>query len=196
MQFGSVFVLAGIVVLSLMLKYIFSLNPDAVQPVYMVYPAYEIENSQGDEHIEKVNKSMPFMIDAAFPEGWTIKTEGDMTNLPDTKMYCPYYLYDGEKLVGYVTFDVFDPLDKEVPMAEYYKHILKDDGAFKNYEDVKTINNAEFGICQVDDGNSQTIGILAFAKDVHSYVAFVFEPEAMDRDGAIKLCLNMAVSAQ
>ena len=195
-QFGSVFVLAGIVVLSLMFKYVLSLNPDRVQPVYMVYPAYETANPDNDEHIEKINQGMPFVIDTAFPEGWEIKKEGNIGNLPDTGLYCPYYLYKGDELVGYATFDVFEPLDKDVPMAEYYKHILKDDGVFKNYEDVKTINNAEFGICQVDDGNSRTIGVLAFARDVHSYVSFVFDPEAMDRDGAIQLCLKMIVSAE
>ena len=195
-QFGSVFVLAGIVVLSLIMKYILRPNPNVEQPVYMVYPAYETANPDGDEHIDKINGAMPFMVNTAWPEGWKLKTEGTLENLPDVQLYTPYYIYDGETQIGYAVFDVFEPLDKDVPMADYHKYVWDNNKFLDNYEDVRTLKEAEFGICQVNDGNTRAMGVIACSKDVSSYTVMVVNSDALDRDTAIKLCLKMSISSQ
>lgn len=194
-QMSSVVILIGIVALSLIFNFIIKRNPNVPAPVNIIYPAYETENPQNDEHINNVNKAIPFRVNIKLPEGFEIKTEGSKEGLPDTKLYCPYYIYNGEKQVGYVTFDIFTPPTESVAPQEYHKYVWPQE-LRENYEAVRTTDVFEAGICSITENGKTAQGILCYNKDIKSYVAFAFDTNEVDRETAIRIALTLSFSAQ
>lgn len=194
-QTSSVVILVGLVALSLVFNFMLKRNSNAPAPVNIIYPAYETENPQNDEHINEINKAIPFKVNIKLPEGFEIKKEGSKEGLPDTKLYCPYYIYKDEKQIGYVTFDVFTPPEDSVAPEDYHKYVWSEE-LRENYEVVRTTDVFESGICSITENGKTAQGILCYNKDIKSYVAFAFSPSEVDRETAIRIALTLSFSAQ
>ncbi len=194
-QTSSVVILISLVALSLIFNFMIKRNPNIPSPINIIYPAYETENPHNDEHINNINKATPFKVNIKLPEGFEIKTDGTKENLPDTKLYCPYYIYSGGKQIGYVTFDTFTPPQKSVPKEEYHKYVWSQN-LRENYEVVRTTDVFEAGICLITENGKTAQGILCYNKDLKSYVAFAFDTSEVDRQTAIRIALTLSFSAQ
>lgn len=192
----SVFVLAGVVVLSLMAKFVLKPIQDQPQVTNIIFPAYEVENPENDSHIDDINKAMPFKVDMLLLENWKISKEAKNENTVGVNLYCPYYiLNENDETVATVSFDIFD-MDENASREECVTAVLEKNICFKNYETVRTMNEFEVGICTVVDESMETFGILALDKTMNSYVAVIFTPEVLDRDTAIQIALHLNFSAQ
>lgn len=87
------------------------------------FPAYKVENPQGIFHYDQINETAGFSVNAELPKNWTIKKENGDEDVPPGELYTPVYIYEGDRLIGYIGFNIFEPYTEEIPQELYYQTV-------------------------------------------------------------------------
>jgi len=100
--------------------YIDSIAGDEVWEATVVeFPAYQ---DGKDENNESIYDTMPFRVSLSLPEGWKIQLpQGDSR---ETIVYfTPMEIFNGDRYIGLIGFDVFPASEGEIPEEDYYKSV-------------------------------------------------------------------------
>lgn len=180
------------------------------------FPAYELENPDNLPHYDEINNAQHFILEAMFPENWSLKSEKGDENVPSGELFTPVYIYDGDTLIGYIGFNVFEPYNEEIEPEEYYMTVypgLRLSSMFRwdPYTAVKTSENAETGIADIeyldpaeidnhpgamaDVPTLKTVGILSYDKALQVYIGIAFMPEIVDKELATAIAQTINLKA-
>jgi hypothetical protein len=181
----------------------------------VTFPAYKIENPGNLPFIDSLNAMEPFSAELDLPSGWEIKDTKGSETLPTGEFYTPVYIYEGDKIIGYIAFNVFEPYTGEIPAEEYYKTVypnlrLSSFYHWDPYTAVKTTDMAETGIAEIeyidpnvtenytgamsDAPRLRTIGILSYNKELGVYIGIAFMPDTIDREQAEEIAQTVGLS--
>lgn len=177
------------------------------------FPAYKLENNDPPY----VNSFEQFTVSLTLPEGWSLSEKYSGEPLPPAELYTPVYLYNGETLMGYIGFDVFEPYTGEIPPEEYYKTVypklrLSSIFCWEPYTAVKTTDNGETGLAEIhyaapeqiaqhpgakaEIPESKADGILCYDKALGVYIGIAFVPNAIDESGIKSIAESVTLSAK
>ena len=183
----------------------------------VVFPAYTIDNPNNIPLYDSINNTPKFSVTADFPETWEFKTSGDGTIMPLGELYTNMYVFDGEKCIGYIGFNVFEPYTEEIEQSQYYQTVwtgLRTSRLFiwDPFVSVKTTENGESGVVNImyldpeklsqnpsamaEVPEINTNGILAYDKQLKVYVGMAFIPDAVDDATAKKVAESLTITAQ
>ena len=213
---GGALVLAALVLMSMIGSMLFK-DTEVKEKDYsvMAFPAYYTENPQNIPRIDNINGAMPFSCKVDWPRGWTLSENGGDVNWPLGEMYTPLYIYDeNSNPVGYIGFNVFEPVEGEVSDSEYHKTVwpplrLGSSAVWDPFTPVLTGFNSQIGIVDIEyidytqsEDKSmaeiphiRTNGILAYDTGLKAYVGIAFMPGVMTRDEAISLAMTVRLYA-
>lgn len=188
----------------------------AENTVSVEFPFGELPNPYGIPHYNAINNTAPFTASVTLPKGWKIsETPGDAV-MPLGEFYSLRYLFDGDKPVGYIGFDIFEPYTEEVPPEEYYKTVypklrLPAFSSWDPYTAVRSTENSETGTVEIHyvdplllmsgegaSGNEtlQSNGILCYDKSLGVYVGIAFVPDAVSDEALNTIARSVTVSAK
>ncbi|MBQ8604429.1 MAG: hypothetical protein IJ410_06275 [Oscillospiraceae bacterium] len=213
---GGALVLAALVVMSMISSMLFK-DTEVNEKDYSVmpFPAYYTENPQNIPQIDEINSAMPFNCKVEWPQGWTLSEDPGDVNWPVGELYTPLYIYDENNTpVGYIGFNVFEPVEGEVSDSEYHKTVwpalrLGSTAVWDPFTPVLTGFASQIGIVDIEymdytqaEGKSRaevphiiTNGILAYDTGLKTYVGIAFMPGVMTRDQAIELAMTVRLYA-
>lgn len=188
---------------------------DAVQTNTIQFPAYPTENPNKLPYYDELNSTQPFIVQVDFPKNWEItKTMGDET-IPIGELFSKVFIYDKDKLIGYIGFDIFEPYTEEVEPEQYYKTVypklrLPRVGIWDPYTAIKTTEVAETGIVDIwyldpneiekhpgamaDVPQLETTGILSYDKELKVYIGIAFMPDTIDKVQAEMIAKTISLS--
>ncbi|MBR5521708.1 MAG: hypothetical protein IKU54_06900 [Oscillospiraceae bacterium] len=204
---GSALVMAGLVIISMIGTMIFkdSGEKETANNNTILFPAYYTENPDKLQQIDDINGSMPFNCKVDWPENWTLTENPGDAEWPQGELYTPMYIYDGDTPIGYIAFNVFEPVAGDVTDPEYHKTVwtplLQDkNGKWEPFTSVLTGFTSQIGIVDIDysvqDGQTvSTNGILAYDTGLKAYVGIAFMPGAVTREQAIELAMTVRLYA-
>lgn len=176
------------------------------------FPAYTIEKAESmsiQNVVAMVNDTPPFIFSFPLEKSWEIKTEKDDETLPTGEFYTPVYIYESEKLIGYIAFSpfLFDFPD-DTPKEGAYPLILPNlsmssQSQWNPYTAVKAIKNGEVGVVNIEymDPNDianhpgampdvdrfTTTGIVAYDIELRVSVAIAFMPDIITEEQATEI---------
>lgn len=173
------------------------------QTVSIVFPAYTEPNPAQLPAVGQINSAAKFQVELALPAGWTVGQTPPKDAVPiPGDFYTPLSICSGDEPIGYIGFNVFEPLDGDIPQEEYYKAVypglrLSSFFHWDPYTAVKTTDTAETGIAQIwyldpdetddhpgampDVPQLETYGVLSYDKELRVYIGMAFLPGALDR---------------
>lgn len=181
----------------------------------VTFPAYKIDNPNNLPFIDSLNVMEPFTAELDLPAGWEIKNAKGGETVPTGEFFSPVFIYEGEKLIGYIAFNAFEPYDGEIPQKEYYKTVyptlrLSSFYHWDPYAAVKTTDTGETGIAEIEyiDPNEienytgaipeatrfSTTGILSYDKELGVYIGIAFMPDAVSRELAEEIAQTVKLS--
>lgn len=181
------------------------------------FPAYPVENPNGLPYYEDLNLTPPFTVQVDFPDKWEIRETNDGETVPTGELYSKLFLYDGDKLIGYIGFDIFEPYTEEIAQEEYYKTVysklrLPSTAVWDPYTAVKASDMAETGIVEIwylnpneIDQNPgampnvpqlQTTGILSYQRELRVYIGIAFMPDTVDKAQAEAIAKTVSLSPE
>ncbi|MBR4036879.1 MAG: hypothetical protein IKJ05_09180 [Oscillospiraceae bacterium] len=190
---SSAIIAIGLVVLSLLVNTFFKDRTQIVKPIQEIrFPAYETE-------IEEINTAMPFVVNIKLGEDWQLSMEGDSSVFTQVKLYNPYYIYSGDKCIGYIGFNIFTPPAEDTDIMTYHQNVwpVMDSGTMElsNYTIVRLTEKFEAGYCKLSDENITSDAVLCFNKDIHTMAGIVLTEGAVDENMLKQLCLSLSFSA-
>lgn len=178
---------------------------DAIKTNVIQFPAYATENPRKLPHFDELNKTPPFVVQVDFPNSWIIKEEKGDETVPTGELFSKVFIYDEDKLIGYVGFDIFEPYTEEIEPENYYKTVyptlrLPSVAIWDPYIAVKTTDVAETAIVDIwyldpneienylgamaDVPQLETTGILSYDKELKVYIGIAFMPDTIDKEQA------------
>ena len=198
---GSAIVMAAFVVISMIGTILFK-DDTPVKTDYSVtpFPAYYTENPDNSRDIDNINSAMPFNCKVDWPQEWTLSREACDFDWPDSDLYTPMYIYDGDTPVGYIGFNVFEPVSGDVADREYHKTVWpvpfgKSGAVWSPFTAVLTGFTSQIGIVDIEYQSVTTNGIMAYDTGLKAYVGIAFMPGAVTRDQAIELAKTLRIYA-
>lgn len=181
----------------------------------ITFPAYQVENPQNRDYINEINNTAEFTVNVDFSENWTLKDSKGEETVPTGEFYTPLYIYDAEKLIGYIGFNRFEPYTDEIAQEQYYQTVypnlrLSSMFAWDPYTAVKTTDISETGVADIwyldakeinnhpgampDVPSFETIGILSYDKELKVYIGIAFMPETVDKAQAESIAKTVSLS--
>lgn len=169
------------------------------------FPAYKVENPQGIFHYDQINETAGFSVNAELPKNWTIKKENGDEDVPPGELYTPVYIYEGDRLIGYIGFNIFEPYTEEIPQELYYQTVwpslrLSSLSVWEQFTSIKTTDKGETGIAEIhykdpsevdnpdlsmaEIPELESIGILSYDRDLKVYVGIAFMPDTVTKEQA------------
>lgn len=180
----------------------------------VVFPAYEEKNINNLPFIDQINQTPPFMVVGDFPKDWAFKNEKGDETLPLGEFYTPVYIYNNDKLLGYIGFNVFEPYTDEIEPENYYKTVWPAlrISSFFNWEPFTSViksDTAETGIAdiwylnpnKIDNHPSEmanvqileSLGILSYNKQLGVFIGIAFMPDSITREEAQHLAESVKI---
>lgn len=180
------------------------------------FPACEVENPSGLPYIDELNRMAPFTVALDLPSGWTLRESNGGETVPPGEFYTPVYLYEGEKLIGYIGFNTFEPYEEEIAPEEYYKTVypplrLPSIFHWDPYTPVATGEDGETGVVDIwyldpdkidehpgampEVPSLETRGILCYDKGLGVYVGIAFLPGSIEEDQLQAIARSVSLSA-
>lgn len=194
-----------------------AVNPQIMETNTIRFPAYATENPRDLPYFDALNNTPPFAVQVDFPASWTVQqTKGDETT-PTGELHSKVYIYDADKLIGYIGFAIFEPYTKEIEQEQYYKTVyptlrLPSIAIWDPYTAVKTTDSAETGIVDIWylDPNEidnypgamasvpqlETTGILSYDKERKVYIGIAFMPDTVDKAQAEAIAKTVSLTAE
>ncbi|WP_303900364.1 hypothetical protein [Anaerotruncus colihominis] len=187
------------------------------QAVSIIFPAYDEANLQQVPAVDQANSATKFQVEMALPAGWTVSQTppGDVVSVPGD-FYTPLSVCSGDEPIGYIGFNVFEPLGGDIPQEEYYKAVypglrLSSFFHWDPYTAVATTDTAETGVAEIwyldpneidkhpgaapDVPQLETYGVLSYDKQLRVYIGIAFLPGALDRAQAEAIAESVSLSA-
>ena len=181
----------------------------------ITFPAYQVENPQNRDDRNERNNATKFIVNVDFPENWTLKDSKGEETVPTGEFYTPLYIYEAEKLIGYIGFNRFEPYTDEIAQEQYYQTVypnlrLSSMFAWDPYTAVKTTDTSETGLAEIwyldakemdhhpgampDVPSFETVGILSYDKELKVYIGIAFMPAAVDKTQAQAIAKTVSLS--
>lgn len=181
----------------------------------ITFPAYITEGSPDDKMIQIINDAKPFKLSIDLPDNWIIKNEKGDETVPTRELYSKVFIYDDDKLVGYIGFDLFEPYTEEIEQENYYKTVypklrLPSIGFWDPYTAVKTTNISETGVVDIwyldlseidnhpgampDVPSYETNGILSYNKELGVYIGVALMPDMVVQTQVEKIAQSISMS--
>lgn len=182
----------------------------------IIFPAYTLENPDQIPYYDQLNATAPFKVELDLPAQWTLKLENGDEAVPMGEVFTPYYIYEGERLIGYIGFSSFEPYTEEIAPELYYQTVwpylrLSSMYAWDPYTMVKTTDTGEAGTVEIQymDPNEidqhpgamasvprlNTMGILAYDKELEAFVGIAFMPDTVDPTLVEALAQSLTLTA-
>lgn len=182
------------------------------------FPAYTIENAEGmsDQNVvAMVNNTPPFIFSFPLEKNWEVKTEKGNETLPTGIFYTPVYLYEKDKLIGYIAFSPFESeveIPEDVPKENAYPYIfpslrMGSQFQWEPYTTVKAINYGVVDIYYMDPNDIEnhpgampdvdqyeTIGIVAYDISLRVSAAIAFMPDTVTKEQATEIAKKVEIN--
>lgn len=177
------------------------------------FPAYKPEEND-PAYIAEQSK---FDFSVTLPSGWTLSESCNNELLPIGELYTPLYIYDGDKIKGYIGFDRFEPYEGEISAEQYYQSVyyklrLSRLSVWDPYTAVKSTENGEVGTVKIsyldysrleesagrmpDIPQYNSNGILCYDKSLCVYVGIAFIPDAVSDDELNAIAETVSISTK
>ncbi len=198
-QRSSALILISLVVLSLVTNY-FSGRENKPRPNnQMIFPAYRTEETLPEA--DRINSAMPFGVKVDYSENWTLTTENTGYSWPQTQLYTPYYIYDGDKPVAMAGFNTYDGVIEAIDNTGGYKTalapLLADSNCkWENYTPV--INGFNNQICTMTATADGAVypAILIYDIKLNSYFTIMFMPDVLSDTQVFELAKTVRIMGQ
>ncbi|MEG0835953.1 MAG: M56 family metallopeptidase [Christensenellaceae bacterium] len=169
----------------------------------ITFPAYTVENPDKLLIIDLINNTKKFKVVGDFPESWEYRTVSNGETVPTGEFYTPVYIYEKDKLIGYIGFNIFEPYKDEIAPEQYYKSvysglrlsrfflwdpyttIIRDEISETGVAEIHYLDETEIekhpgALASVPELESN--GILSYDKDKKVYIGIAFMPNVMERE--------------
>ncbi len=198
-QRSSALILISLVVLSLVGGYFAKDRNSKPANNYMIFPAYRTEETAQNRDV--INSAMPFAVKVDYSENWTLTTENTGYNWPDTALYTPYYIYDGDKPVAMAGFNVFDGEIEAIDNQNSYKTALApllSDTENKWSDYIPVLNGFTNQVCimSLTADDITYPAIIIYDTDLHSYFSIILMADLLDSMQVHELAKTVRISGQ
>ncbi len=196
---SSVVIIAGLVVLSLLINYLYGKMETEQPNNQMRFPAYEVEES--NPYAEQINSAMPFYVTADFPETWELTTEAREYDWPEGALYSPYYIYEDGNPIAMAGFNVFEGQIETIDNDTSHKIALEplfNDAEIQWTDFAPVLNgfSSQSGtITATADGISYP-SVLIYDTDLNSYCVICFVPAVLEEEEFSVLSKSVRILAQ
>lgn len=181
----------------------------------ILFPAYEEENPDNLPYIDEINRTPEFQVEGDFPENWVLKDAKPEETLPPGDFYNLLYIYDNDRLAGYIGFNRFEPYTEEIEPELYYQTVwpslrLSSFFSWEPFASVTRTETSETGIADIwyldpeeiekypgavpNIPTIETNGILSYNKELSVYIGIAFMPDSVDREQLENLAESIKIS--
>lgn len=181
----------------------------------IAFPAYEIEDAQAMPVADMVNNTPVFSLAFPLQENWEIRNEKGDETIPTGEFYTPVYIYESDKLIGYIgfspfLFDVPEDTPKEGAYPIIFPNLrISSQYQWNPYTCVKETDNGEVGVVSINymDPNDiknhpgampdvdqfTTTGILTYDMELKVSVGIAFMPGTVSEEQAAEIAKEVAI---
>ena len=180
----------------------------------VVFPVYQEENPENLPYIDQINSTPKFQVKVDLPEGWRIgeTPNSGKVDIPGS-FYSTVLVYKGEEPAAYVGFNQFEPYQEEIPQEDYYKTVypelrLSSMFVWDPYTTAAVWENGEAGVAEIWYKNPQeaeknksmaeipeieTVGVLAYNKELGVFVGIAFVPGTMELEQSKEIAKTISI---
>lgn len=186
---------------------------------YLTFPAYKESNTENLPYIDEINNTPKFdVVMSNIPDSWEFKTSNNgEKNIPSGEFYTPVYIYENDKLIGYIGFNKFELYTDEIQPENYYQTVYTNlrMSIFFSWDPYKAVTRndvSETGIADVwyldqseisnhpgampDVPSYETKGILSYNKDLQVYVGFAFVPDSVSEEQIQSIAETLTIKSK
>ncbi|MDD6189515.1 MAG: M56 family metallopeptidase [Clostridiales bacterium] len=182
----------------------------------IIFPAYEMANPDNLPIIDMVNSTEKFALAGVFPESWEFRSENNGETLPPGVFYTLVYIYESDKLIGYIAFSPFEfEVPEGVTKDSAYPYIhpnlrMSSQFQWEPYTAVKSLENGQVGVVDItymdpndipnhpgampDVDQLETSGIVAYDMELKVSAAIAFMPGSIEREAAVSIAESIEIS--
>ncbi len=174
----------------------------------LTFPAYNSD----DVNIDNMAN---FNVVGKFPSEWEFRTNNNGEKaIPMGDFLTPLYIYNDNKLLGYIGFNTFEPYTDEIEPENYYKTVytqlrmssffhwdpykavVRNDISETGIADIYYIDESEIDMhpgAMPDVPSYETKGILSYNKDLKVYIGIAFMPNTLTDEQITNLAKTVSI---
>ena len=186
----------------------------------ITFPAYTIQNAENilvdnSSIVDMINNTPVFNLSFPLQENWELKTEKGDETLPTGQFYTPVYIYEFDKLIGYIGFSPYvldNPDNAPIEDAEMNIFLaLRMSSQFQwgNDTAVKSTDNGKAAVMDIDymapngiPGHPgampdvdqyATTGIVIYDIELNVAVGIAFMPDTISKELAAEIAEKVEI---